>query len=390
MKSEHLKSVILENKQRLGAALLFLVCLTVFVLTSGAAQLKDQRHVTAIQLGGAAEGSRVMVVSDAPLLDYEAFRRGDRFYVKIPLADLSSAAPHFRADGFDDVQVQRVGDSLIVSFKLQPGATARVDQRGNRLDVVFSAPIRNGSVRTGSAQSFGNQGRDTAGPLPQDVASASRDRIVAERAGSVNESQGPGDPRWPTLPRNTSTKNSNKAGNAQLIAATPSASPRSTPASVLSPAPSSSYQPLTSTTPAASSSPSANSSAAGSSGSLAWRNRLDAARRWVLANRLATLLGVLILLSLIVYLVAAIRRSRETDPKAKQAKSPKVQPRYAPDAELNELPKSRDEGTASPKQSAAAAVQSSSAILTRPTIVSATNSHDEHSSEEEEREVFEL
>src|SRR4051812_33342221 len=107
MKSEHLKSVILANKQRLGIALLFAVCLTLFVLTSGVAQLREQRHVTAIQLGGAAEGSRVMVVADSPLLDYEAFRRGDRFYVKIPLAEIRSAAPKFRADGFDDIQVQR-------------------------------------------------------------------------------------------------------------------------------------------------------------------------------------------------------------------------------------------------------------------------------------------
>lgn len=390
MKSEHLKSMILENKQRFGAALLFLACLMFFVLSSGAAQLKDQRRVTAIQLGGAAEGSRVMVVSDSPLLDYEAFRRGDRFYVKIPLADLSSPAPHFRADGFEDVQVQRVGDSLIVSFKLQPGATARVDQRGNRLDVIFSAPIRSSSARTGNAQSSGSQGRDTAGPMPQDVASASRDRIVAERAGSVNESQRPGDPRWPMLPRNNASKNSNKAGNNQLTAAptaTSSPSPRSTPASILSPGPSSSYQPVTSTTPAASATPGANNSASGSS---AWRNRFDAARHWVSANRLATLLGALILLSLIVYLVAAIRRRGETDPKAKQAKLPKVQPRYVPDAELSELPKSRVEATPGPKQSAAAAGQSSSGILTRPTIVSATNSHDEQSSEEEEREVFEL
>jgi hypothetical protein len=393
MKNEYLKSVILENKQRLGAALLFLACLTVFVLTSGAAQLKDQKHVTAIQLGGAAEGSRVMVVSDAPLLDYEAFRRGDRFYVKIPSADLSSSAPHFRADGFEDVQVQRVGDSLIVSFKLQPGATARVDQRGNRLDVIFSAPIRSSSVKTGNAQNSGNQGRDTAGPLPQDVASASRDRIVAERAGSVNESQRPGDPRWPTIPRNTASKNSNTAANNQSTLtskATPSPSPRSTPASILSPAPSSSYQPVTSTTPAASSTPSANNGASGSTGSLGWRNRFDSARRWVSANRLATLLGALILLSLIIYLAAAIRRRRETDPKAKQAKSPKVQPRYALDAELSELPKPRAETASMSKPSAAATAQSSSGILTRPTIVSAANSHDEHSSEEEEREVFEL
>ena len=92
MKTELLKSVNLEKKRRSGVALLFCVCLTLFVFTAAAAQVRDNKHITAIQLGGAAEGSRVTVVSDSPLIDYEAFRRGDRFYVKIPLADLSAAA----------------------------------------------------------------------------------------------------------------------------------------------------------------------------------------------------------------------------------------------------------------------------------------------------------
>lgn len=81
--------------------------------------------------------------TDSALSDYEAFRRGDRFYVKIPSAEFTSAVPHLRADGFEDVQGERVGDSVIVSFKLQPGASARVHQRLNGLDVVFSAPGRN-------------------------------------------------------------------------------------------------------------------------------------------------------------------------------------------------------------------------------------------------------
>lgn len=409
MKSEHLKAMISENKQRIGVALFFLVCLTLFVLTPGAAQLREQRHVTAIQLGGAAEGSRVTIGSDSPLLDYEAFRRGDRFYVKIPLADLSSAAPHFRADGFEDVQVQRAGDSLIVSFKLQPGATARVDQRGNHLDVIFSAPNRSnnnaatsGSMRAGNPQVSVDRGRDTAGPAPQDAGSASRERFAAER-GSVNESRRPGDPRWPAITRRPdANKNSNKAGNSQLTTnnkATASPSPRSTPSSLMSPKPSISYQPITATTPAASSSVSPVSGTS-ASGSLNWGARWDVARRWMSANRLATLLGALILLSLIVYLVAGIRRRRETVVKTQRAKTPKVQPKYSPDNELNELSNagtsdethSREAAAekASKQSAAAAAAQSSSRILTRPTIVSTTSSDNEQSSEEEEREVFEL
>lgn len=416
MKTEHLKSMILENKQRAGVALLFFVCVTLFVFTPGAAQLRDQRHVTAIQLGGAAEGSRVTVVSDSPLLDYEAFRRGDRFYVKIPLADFNSAAPHFRADGFEDVQVQRVGDSLIVSFKLQPGATARVDQRGTRLDVIFSAPNKSsfnntagpGALRTDGPQTSADRVRDAAGPVPSYSPTASGMRVVNDRAGSINESRGPGDPRWPTTLRPDSNRNSNRssngAGNNRLTTgneATASPSPRSalpSPSSILSPRPSASYQPLTTTTPIASSSPIPITSSSGSGRFLNWRDRQASVRQWMSANRLATLLGALILLSLIVYLVLALRRRRTHVVKTKRANAPKVQPRYSPDGELNELPSAgineqrRDTGArpASSRPAATAGLDPSSPVLTRPTIVSPIAGHDEHGSEEEEREVFEL
>ena len=420
MKTEHLKLVIPENKQRGGVALLFFVFLSLFLFVPGAAQLRDQRHVTAIQPGGAAEGSRVTVVSDSPLIDYEAFRRGDRFYVKIPLADYSSAAPHFRADGFEDVQVQKVGDSLIVSFKLQPGATARVEQRGNRLDVVFTAPNRSsynnnadaGSMRTASRQTSVDRGRDAAGPMPADSAPASRARVVTDQAGSVNESRAPRDPRWPTNPKTPANKNSNRAGvnqsttgNVATASPSPSSSlsPSKSPSSassILSPGNSTSYQPLTSTTPTASPSSTPVTGSSGSGSSLNWKDRQAAARQWMSANRLATLLGALILLSLIVYLALALRRRQKTVVKTKRAKAPKVQPRYSQDGELNELSSAgsneqsprRDSAQPAPGRpvAVAASAQDQSRILTRPTMASANAGHDEHSSEEEEREVFEL
>jgi hypothetical protein len=64
------------------------------------------------------------------------------------------------------------------------------------------------------------------------------------------------------------------------------------------------------------------------------------------ANRLATLLGALILLSLIVYLLFVVRRRQDTAVKTRQAKT--------------------------------------------PTIVSPAAGHDEQIRKEEEREVFEL
>ena len=310
MKSVLLKTVNLEKRRSSGVALLFCVCLTLFVFTAATAQVKDNKHITAIQLGAAAEGSRVTVVSDSPLIDYEAFRRGNRFYVKIPLADLSAATPHFRADGFEDVQVQKVGDSQIVSFKLQPGATARVDQRGNRLDVVFSAANRT-SLNTDDSP--GDRGPDAARPMTSDSAA----------------------------PR-VRTPKTNKADDNHLTTAnlaTASASPSSSPSSIMSPGTPTPYQPLSATTPIAQSNSSPANSSSGSTGSLDWRSRLAAAWLWMS-------LGALILLSLIVLLVFVRRRRQESAVKT--------------------------------------AVE-----LTRPTIVSPPAGHDEQR-EEGEREVFEL
>ena len=376
MKIKLLESVNLEKRRGAGVALLFYVCLTLSVFTVAAGQAKDSKHITAIQLGGAAEGSRVTVVSDKPLIDYEAFRRGDRFYVKIPTADMNAAAPRFRADGFEDVQVQKVGESQVVSFKLQPGATARVDQRGNRLDVVFSAANKIPVFNSGNPS--GDRARDAAGPMPSDSA-ASRVRTVSGRDGST----GLGDPRqaYPTA-------NSNRSG-----VATASASPSLSPSSVLSPGNSTSYQPLSTTTPIAHPGSSPANSSSGSTSFPNWKNRLAAARQWMSANRLATLLGALILLSLVVYLVIFMRRRRETVVKNKQAKTPKVQPRYSPGNELREISDTEteaqkprpDSGASKPFSRTAPAV-----ALARPTIVSPTAGNDEQIREEEEREVFEL
>lgn len=416
MKTKLIISLIPKNKQRCGVALMLFVCLALSALTTGSAQVRNQRRVTALQMGGAAEGSRVTVVSDSALNDYEAFRRGDRFYVKIPQADFTSAVPRMRADGFEDGYVQKVGDSLVVSFKLQPGATARVDQRGNRLDVIFSAPNRRsagntanaGSLRTPAGrvenpQTSSDRGRDGAGPLPPGSETASRGRVVSDRAEAGNESGAQQNP-WLLTNPGEANKNSRKGS--------PTPSPISSPSSILSSGTSSSYPPLSAATPAVSPASRPGVTSAGSGGFANWRHRGAAAFKWISANRLATLLGALILLSLILYLAMAFRSRQKTVVKAKRAKAPKVQPKHSPDGELNELSspsvnkpqpevKSTRSGAVQEQPNtrgkepevvpaAAAATAPSQWVLTKPTIVSPTAGPDEYTSEEEEREVFEL
>ena len=86
------------------------------------------------------EGSRATITSDGELNGYSAFRSGDRFYVQIPQADASAVKGGLSGRGFTDTQVQQRGSDVVLTFRLQPGASARVDQRFNRLDVIVSAP----------------------------------------------------------------------------------------------------------------------------------------------------------------------------------------------------------------------------------------------------------
>lgn len=395
MKFRYLKSVSTTDRRRIGVALSFLACISL-TLTSSVAQLKTQRRVMGLQLGPAAEGSRVTIVSDSPLNDYEGFRRGDRFYVKIPLADFMSGMPQFRADGFENVQVQKVGEGLVVSFKLQPGASARINQYGNRLDVVFSAPNRlssnsanstaSGNSGTGS-QPSSNRGPDAAGPVPP-VWSTPQERFGAAEPSSADRSS------VNRLFRNNRSTGHNNADPNQAVAI---ASPIPSPSTTFSPAPYTSYPPLVTATPASS----GQAGISANTGPSNWSNRKAAAVRWMSANRLATLLGALILLSLLVYAAAAIFRRKKNDEQAKRTKE-KVQPKFSPNEKLDELPAAASEPIsrqasvaeqpASSASSASATAWSQPAVLTRPTIVSPTTSVEEqreHGSEEE-REVFEL
>lgn len=379
MKIKFLKSVVLKNKRRPGVVLLSLTCL-ILAAIPGASQLRNPKRITALLLGDAAEGARVTIVSDSALNDYEAFRRGDRFYVKIPLADFTSFPPQFRADGFEDVQVQKVGDGLIVSFRLQPGASAHVDQRSNRLDVIFSAPnrsLRNAANRSSRVSPGNNvsrtptgRGPDAAGPVPPNSAFTFPRAGVVNGASELNSGRALRNPRLPVNQSADTSRNANDQATPGNTAVK-SPSPLSSPSSLLNPSTTSSYPPLANATPTLAQTP----VSAGSTGSSNWKTRRDAAWKWISANRLASLLGGLILLSLIIYLVTALSRRRKNEAKAKRLKAPKVQPKVQPNVQ--------------PPTGAVASPQNRTWVLTKPSINSSSAGPAE-ASEEQEREVFEL
>ncbi|MFN2456003.1 MAG: HEAT repeat domain-containing protein [Pyrinomonadaceae bacterium] len=107
---------------------------------SGTAQRSMRKKLTAPRSSESSEGSRVTIASDGVLNDYSAYRSGNRFYVVIPEADAAQATAGLRGRGFENAQVQKRGGDAVISFQLQPGTAAHVNQKFNKLDVVFSVP----------------------------------------------------------------------------------------------------------------------------------------------------------------------------------------------------------------------------------------------------------
>lgn len=248
---------------------------------------------TAIHSTNSSEGSRVSLSSDQSLNDYEAYRSGNRFYVRIPRTNLSSQAA--RGRGFDDVNVQNNGDSTVLSFRLQPGATARVEQRSNQLDVVFKA--------AGAA----------AAPVATNTPDATRPTRVTPPVviptTSGNRSPNPNlAPRKEEKPGPTPTP-ANTVANAAKTAPSPSPSPMNQGAKAVS-----------SRTPS-SSAASNQSNQAGSTadrnptnqGSSTFRERL---RYWMLfasLNPVPVIIGLAVLLLLIVFLFFSRRRAPQSE-----------------------------------------------------------------------------
>jgi HEAT repeat protein len=180
MKPKPINWVASLKEWHLSAVTLAFFTLVWFAFANSSAQTKNAKRILSLRVNDEPEGSRVTVVSNLALGDYEAYRRGDRFHVKIPASEFATSESHFRGKGFDDVQVQKNGDSVVISFKLQPGASARVDQRFNRLQVVFATVA--GSDAGAASKSRGLQ----SGPSPRDENSR---RFSSQTAGYSSSQQ---------------------------------------------------------------------------------------------------------------------------------------------------------------------------------------------------------
>ena len=317
------------------------LCLICFSLTQGASQLTSTKRITAVQVGESAEGSRVIVTGDSLLDDYEAFRRGDRFYVRIPSADFVAASPRFQGHGFEDVQVQKVGDSVVISFRLHPGAHARVIGTANRLEVVFTSPnhvannnsvnaVRNRVTRNSGAEKIpatrtsSKTGSDAAGPMPPDSPTTSTDYSVQHAASTAPGSQTSAEALRPNAgSRNGAVPAGTPASNSPATTATPY--PTTSPYSAAYPAATSTYTPAP-----------VHSVAQTNDKVSSLESRGRVFLQGVRTNKTVSAgagLAALGLLGVVLFLLYRGRRNRH----AAKAKGFRAQPKYSPDVELEDM-----------------------------------------------------
>jgi hypothetical protein len=85
------------------------------------------------------EPSRVALTANKELDDYSAYRGIDRFILVLPKTRVGRDMPVINTPKDErPMQVMKRGDDLVLTFLLQDGETARVNQRFNRLDIQFS------------------------------------------------------------------------------------------------------------------------------------------------------------------------------------------------------------------------------------------------------------
>jgi hypothetical protein len=263
-----------------------------------------RQHVATLRSSDSQEGSRVAISSDQSLTNYEAYRRGDRFYVKIPAADVPRAEA-IRGRGFADVTAQRNGDSTVLSFRLQPGATAHVEQRANKLDVVVTVP--GGSPSLASSRS-----RDATRPNALDS---------SRSAESINRNSGPKNVAagTNTLSPAQSNLNSNKRATSAATPTIPRATPTpaATPDAKGSPTPKpfASASPLNSALANASPTASPVSTTTTQPRSDWWSRMKERGHYWLLLaqlNPIPVAVGAAVLILIIGLLLVQRRRAKAT------------------------------------------------------------------------------
>jgi outer membrane protein insertion porin family len=131
------KGLINGSRQRKLVAMFLAFAFIWAAGASASAQGPQVRFIAPLRSTDTPNGSHVTVTSDLSLADVSSYQDQDRFYVLIPRAGGPAIRDRIRGRAFTDAQVERRGSTVILSFGLPRGVSVRVDQKFNRLDIIF-------------------------------------------------------------------------------------------------------------------------------------------------------------------------------------------------------------------------------------------------------------
>ena len=107
----------------------------------------DKKRLLMLRRSETPDGARFTLTSDTPLDDYKSFAEGERICVMIPQAAFVQTRGDASERGFADMRIEQRDDDIMLSFRLQQGATVAVNQHFNRLDVIFITNEQANSAR---------------------------------------------------------------------------------------------------------------------------------------------------------------------------------------------------------------------------------------------------
>ncbi|HZI18581.1 MAG TPA: HEAT repeat domain-containing protein [Pyrinomonadaceae bacterium] len=168
---------------------------------SAARRREQPKRVVVSGSSDTAQGTRQTIKSDNPLNDYSAYRSGDRFYVVLPKSDASTVARGSSGKGFSDMQVQQRGDDVVLSYRLRSGAKPRVEQKFNRLDVVFEVPEGGQQATTeGTQQAQTRSGQQSGQPAAQAGAQGQQNNAARQQQAAAQGPNAAGNQPTPPAP----------------------------------------------------------------------------------------------------------------------------------------------------------------------------------------------
>ena len=145
-----------------------------------------------------------------------------------------SRAEALRGRGFTDVKAQRSGDYTVISFRLQPGATAHVEQRSNRLYVVITVPGGGPPVASNSSREVPPpvavpESNRNSNANKQNTSPAAKNKNVLDRSNTATARNALPSPASNSNNSNSASKNNAPAGSALNSASKPGTTPIASP-----------------------------------------------------------------------------------------------------------------------------------------------------------------